>query len=204
MFEVVAVHNETDDPTEQTDLMVSWSPSTSIATLSAAQTTGDRLLIDALVNPLVARLTDRDYTEASYLPAVYLERIVIVDTPSREVPTLVRNRADFTGQAIGHPRELRLTLDLRVVAAYDVDVLSACDAVDQLARRAYSQVTGEPVIVRRQTDWAPLDGGISARASFEATGAIAYRGQSSAVKLFEQLDVTVVEVENLSLTVVEA
>jgi len=192
-----AVHNVTDDPTEQIDLFQAWNAGTFRVTLTAAQDAGDELLIDMNVAPLVARAAHRDYLEVSRLPALIIQGVEVVDEPSRHVPTAVKDRAALTAREIDRPDNFRLVLDVLAVAGYDTELQRLCDAVDALTTWAYSGVTGEPVSVRRLGNWTPRDGGgdnvVDARASFEAAGMIAYRGQDTAAALLNEMVPTVAE-----------
>ncbi|MFH1572233.1 MAG: hypothetical protein ABIL09_29855 [Gemmatimonadota bacterium] len=193
----VAVHNLTDDPNETVDLFGSWNPGTGRITLTAPQDLGDELLVDLQVAPLVARATHRDFDEISRVPALVIQGVSVVDNPARGVPDRVRDRTALTARQIDRPDELRLLLDVVAVAGYDADLQRLCDAVDDVLGWAYSEVTGEPVSVRRIGDWTLRDGGgarvVDARVSLEAAGMIAYRGADAAALLTDTVVVTAAE-----------
>jgi len=189
----VAVHNLTDDPGQTTNLMTGWNAGTSTITLSAVQTAGDDLLVDALVAPVVARQTHPDFTELDRLPAIVLQSVREWDYPASATTDVVRNRSALTALAVGHPLEVTLRFSVLLIAAYDVDVHRLCDATDGVAGFASSEVTGEPVSLRRLTDWESRDGALSVRSDWEAVGMLAYAGQDVSERLIGEIEAEVEE-----------
>jgi hypothetical protein len=186
-----SVHDTTADPGCAVELLAGWNAGTKVITLTGVVAAGHELLVDLWVVPAVARMTHQDYLRLAELPAVVVEGVTVVDTPGRHVPDAVADRAALTARAVDRPSDLRVSFDLRLVAAYDVDVERLCDAVDRLPRDAVSLVTGEPMSVRRLGDWELRDGELSAKASFEGAGAVGWSGLDAAVRLVGTVEGTV-------------
>jgi hypothetical protein len=200
---VTSVHNLTRDAAEATELLASWNPATHVATLAAAQTTGDTLQLDLVVRPLAARMTSQDYLELSRLPAVVLEQVrLLPEGQAHGVHgrTLVRSTATLSARRVPTPQPLAATFQLRLVAQYDVDLHRLIAVLEQAASSASSShpqsaITGERMRLRRLSgEWSEQDGGLAATAMWEARGLQAYRAADEAVPLLGTISVDPQEV----------
>ena len=183
---VISAHDLTADPGEATELLSSWAPTTSLATLVSAPVAGHSLLLDLEVNPLVARATHVDFLEVSRLPAIVLEQLRLSPGGGADaLPTRsVRDRAGGTARTVPPPERLDATVQLRVLAQYDVDLQRALAALEHpSAGSAQSEVSGEAVSLRRISDWTMQDGSITATAQWEARGLVAYRDADTGAPL---------------------
>ena len=185
----IAVHNLDDDPGETADLFSAWNAATHVITLTAPQDAGDTLLVDAEAEPLVQRVTHEDYLELSRFPAVVVESVRLRTEGWRGQPRAVRDTAGGAARVVQRPTPVRVDLDLRVVAGYDVDVQTMLGAMDeQLTGRAFSRVTGAACWVRRKSDWS-VDAGLGARATWEMYDAVSYAGADSSAYLVAEVEV---------------
>lgn len=72
-----AVFNYTDDPDRLVNLLSSWNQTTKTATLTGAQTAGDKLIAELVIRPEVAvELTPSDYSEVEKVPAIVISDII--------------------------------------------------------------------------------------------------------------------------------
>jgi len=190
LFVPVAAFDLTADPEATVDLMASWNSTTKVLQLSSTPTAGHTLQVEALVNPLVARHTSADHLELARLPAVVLENVTIRIEPSgQDGVNVVRDRAGGLAWEVDPPTEIRVTLDLVAVAGYDVDVQRLLTALDNSRGAAFSQVTGEPVYLRRTSNWIFRDAQLDVRSPWEAVVALSFVGQARQRHLMLQVDV---------------
>lgn len=173
-FVPMSVHDRTADPGEAAELFVSWDQATHAIALAAAPPPGNRLLVDAIATPLVARMTSDDYFELARFPAVVVENIRLRKEGPRDAPRLVLQSG--TASIVPRPTPYRASMDLTLAAGYDVDVQATISAVDrQMIGPVFSALTGEAARMIRVGDWEERSG-YGATSPWELYGFTGYAG----------------------------
>lgn len=131
---VLEAYDLTDDPTRETNLALSFVPSTEVLTLSAAVDVGNELWIVASYAPDVAVVTSTDYVADAKIPAVWVTSIVPRSTRKRlgGVGPAIVDRSISPPLATVFPLPVPLVdldLTVSVLAPSALDLFALCDAL---------------------------------------------------------------------------
>lgn len=179
------------------NLLGTWDPTTLKATLQLTPEEGAELLVDLLIAPSVVRHAGDEYLADARLPAAVITNLRLRRTPAPQYPTtvyddLILQNANPLTYKIPTPWEVTASLDVVVLAGYDVDVHRAVDAFDRAAGWAEAG-NGMRARLRRVGDWTVGDGALQARSPWELSGLLVFDGPDSEVAAFQGTATVTVE-----------
>jgi len=120
-----SVYNVTDDPTKQTDLLVSYNPTTKVVTF-ASVSAGKRVWVRFVYSPEIVIVQSQDFAELSKVPAVCIESITMDQMIECDPGESVINRATGNGWQIndGYQQDINFTVRYVTDKTADLDALA--------------------------------------------------------------------------------
>lgn len=147
-----SVYNTTDDPAKLVDLAVSYDAGTKIATFAAVPA-GKVVLIRFTFAPVVAIVTDQDFTELDKIPAITIESIT--ESYSREIPIgeSVINKSTGAGYQLVHGHQCDIDFLIRVTTDKEKDYNAVVEQLDRFFSERLLLARGQDELFRvRLTD----------------------------------------------------
>ncbi len=152
--DVLAVYNETDDPTHGEDLLASYNANTKIVTLTGASASDKTYRVRIVYQPTVAFVgTSVDYVELEEVPAILVSDVDVTAASEVSVRDLVADKYHRRAYVwySGDVRDYRFSIS--VIAPGSVDCVRLSNAVNQFFADNHElrmTETDEPVLVRME------------------------------------------------------
>jgi len=131
--DVLAAYNHTTDPEHETDILSSYDEGTGVVTLTAAQSSGDRIWLALEYRPGVAVATHPDYYEVDAIPSIVVESLRPVGRmySTRKRGDAVIDRTTGDAVRVGGPVQVSFEVDLMMATDRNSDRLRLGEAVMQ-------------------------------------------------------------------------
>lgn len=112
------------------NVLSSYNPATHLVTLTGPATAGDAITLRIQCAPLVAVVTHPDYDEISALPAIVIDTVDGDVVGERLVGTTAGDTTTADAVYVPAPRQMDMTIALRLCASRALDLMRLIDAVE--------------------------------------------------------------------------